>query len=351
MVESDAGTTPALSRGTQPRIVVCTVSPINIGDTLFAEAVTFDTGDVIAILAILTLIGLAFIAGLAGFAYLIVTVTRGAKAGLPPTEMETNPPSHPPAVTHGWHRSRSVRRGRGRGRRRRGDRRFLRSGYPPRRIRGRRSDRVRAHRPHIPEHPPMTAATATVLMIVVVVAGVTGGWSSTLRVTRAGGVGAAVRLRPLRWPGSADSSTASRLQRPCSPGVRDHPGWSRQADRSRVGPTARRGRLRRRLRPVGRCRVRPSRFCHTTRFGWATHAPHHTGTRFNPAWRCVSRGRHQAGRAHGRHGLVRSAVADRRRSVRGLQRPPGVPASRPLPPTPPARRRRVHDPGLTPGPP
>ena len=59
---------------------MCTVSPINIGDTLFAEAVTFDTGDVIAILAILTLIGLALIAGLAGFAYLIVTVTRGAKA-------------------------------------------------------------------------------------------------------------------------------------------------------------------------------------------------------------------------------------------------------------------------------
>ena len=44
---------------------------------LFAEAVTFDTGDVIAILAILTLVGLAFIAGLAGVAYLVVTVTRG----------------------------------------------------------------------------------------------------------------------------------------------------------------------------------------------------------------------------------------------------------------------------------
>lgn len=46
---------------------------------LLAEAVTFDTGEVVAILAILALIGLAFIAGLAGLAYLIVTLTRGSR--------------------------------------------------------------------------------------------------------------------------------------------------------------------------------------------------------------------------------------------------------------------------------
>ena len=69
------------------------------------------------------------------------------------------------------------------------------------------------------------------------------------------------------------------------------------------------------------------------------------------ASRCVSRGRRSSRSHRGRHGLVRDAVADRRRGVRGLQRPPGVPTSRPVPPTPPVRRRRVHDPDLTPGPP
>ena len=60
-------------------MIVCTVLSITIGAVLFAETVTFDTGDVVAILAILTLIGLVFIAGLAGFAYVIVTFTRSAK--------------------------------------------------------------------------------------------------------------------------------------------------------------------------------------------------------------------------------------------------------------------------------
>ena len=82
MVESDVGAAPALNvrPGTRTADRRVHVSSINIGDTLFAEAVTFDTGDVVAILAILALIGLAFIAGLAGFAYLIVTFTHGTEA-------------------------------------------------------------------------------------------------------------------------------------------------------------------------------------------------------------------------------------------------------------------------------
>jgi len=128
----------------------------------------------------------------------------------------------------------------------------------------------------------MTAATATVLMIVVVVAGVTGGWF----VDVAGHAG---------WWGRRSRETAAAAVAGFGGLIYSvafaTPVFTGLYAITRAGAGRRIEAVWDRLPGAvvfvvayilwDAAAYAHHRFCHTTRFGWATHAPHHTGTLFN----------------------------------------------------------------------